>query len=78
MFHTIFLSKWKRRSSRPEVFCKKGVLKNFEKFTGKQLCLSQHISCHWSPSIPPWRHQQTSGFLISSGGIGKDQWHEMG
>ena len=26
------------RSSRPEVFCKKGVLKNFTKFTGKHLC----------------------------------------
>ena len=25
------------RSSRPEVFCKKCVLKNFAKFTGKQL-----------------------------------------
>ena len=23
------------RSSRPEVFCKKGVLRNFAKFTGK-------------------------------------------
>ena len=32
LFHiTIF------RSSRPEVFCKKGVLKNFKKFTGKNL-----------------------------------------
>ena len=28
----------KIRSSRPEVFCKKGVLKNFTKFTGKHLC----------------------------------------
>ena len=28
------------RSSRPEVFCKKGVLKNFAKFTRKQLCHS--------------------------------------
>ena len=28
------------RSSRPEVFCKKGVLKNFGKFTGKHLCQS--------------------------------------
>ena len=28
------------RSSRPEVFCKKGVLRNFEKFTGKHLCQS--------------------------------------
>ena len=25
------------RSSRPEVFCKKGVLRNFAKFTGKHL-----------------------------------------
>ena len=24
-------------SSRPEVFCKKGVLRNFAKFTGKHL-----------------------------------------
>ena len=28
------------RSSRPEVFCKKDVLQNFAKFTGKHLCLS--------------------------------------
>ena len=28
----------KGRSSRPEVFCKKGVLSNFTKFTGKNLC----------------------------------------
>ena len=26
------------RSSRPEVFCKKGVLRNFAKFAGKHLC----------------------------------------
>ena len=26
------------RSSRPEVFCKNGVLRNFAKFTGKHLC----------------------------------------
>ena len=26
------------RSSRPEVFCKKGALTNFSKFTGKHLC----------------------------------------
>ena len=30
----------KCRSSRPEVFCKKGVLRNFTKFTGKHLCQS--------------------------------------
>ena len=28
------------RSSRPEVFCGKGVLRNFAKFTGKHLCQS--------------------------------------
>ena len=28
------------RSSRPELFCKKGVLRNFSKFTGKHLCQS--------------------------------------
>ena len=28
------------RSSRPEVFCKKGVLRNIAKFTGKHLCQS--------------------------------------
>ena len=26
--------------SRPEVFCKKGALRNFTKFTGKHLCQS--------------------------------------
>ena len=26
------------RSSRPDVFCEKGVLKNFEKFKGKRPC----------------------------------------
>ena len=30
----------KNRSSRPEVFYRKGVLRNFVKFTGKQLCHS--------------------------------------
>ena len=28
------------RSSHPEVFFKKGILKNFAKFTGKRLCYS--------------------------------------
>ena len=26
----------------------------------------------------PWKHQKTSGFLIFTGGIKRDQWHEMG
>ena len=28
----------RNKSSRPEVFCKKGVLKNFAKFTEKYMC----------------------------------------
>ena len=31
-------SKLMYRSSRPEVFCKLGTLRNFTKFTGKHLC----------------------------------------
>ena len=33
-----------KRSSLPEVFCKKGVLKDFAKFTGKHLCQSLFIT----------------------------------
>ena len=34
----------KIRSSRQEVFCKKGVLRNFAKFTGKHLCQSLFLN----------------------------------
>ena len=34
----------KTRSSRPEVFCKKGALRNFAKLTGKHLCQSLFVS----------------------------------
>ena len=33
-------SQSKHRSSRPEMFCKKGVLRSFAKFAGKHLCQS--------------------------------------
>ena len=32
------------RSSRPEAFCRKGVLRNFVKFTGRQLCQSLFLN----------------------------------
>ena len=32
------------RSSHPGVFCKKGALKNFAKFTGKHLCQSLFLN----------------------------------
>ena len=34
------------RISRPEVFCEKGVLRNFTKFTEKQLCQSLFLIGH--------------------------------
>ena len=38
---------WKKtyhRSSRPKVFCEKGVFRNFVKFTGKHLCQSLFLN----------------------------------
>ena len=35
---------FKFRSSRPEVFCKKDVLRNFAKLTGKHLCQSLFLN----------------------------------
>ena len=36
--HKYFVRHCRLRSSRPEVFCKKGFLRNFAKFTGTYLC----------------------------------------
>ena len=45
----------KYRSSRLEVLCRKGVLRNFEKFTGKHLCQSlinsKNTFCYKTPSV---------------------------
>ena len=38
-FRPLGYLKCSSRSSRPEVFCEKGVLTKFTKFTGKHLCL---------------------------------------
>ena len=38
-FSEEFMVMW-RRGQPPEVFCKKGILRNFAKFTGKRLCQS--------------------------------------
>ena len=40
LFNTLLIDKISTRSNHPEVFCKKGVLRNFAKFTGKHLCQS--------------------------------------
>ena len=38
-----FMAMW-REEKPPDVFCKKGVLKNFTKFTGKHLCQSLFLN----------------------------------
>ena len=58
------------------------------------LCSVSHILTHFWSMLPcyklltyfmslvcsysPWKHQETFGFLMFSGGTGRDQWHEMG
>ena len=42
--HSEFPAHSMLRSSRPGVFCKKGVLRNFIKFTGKYLCQSLFLN----------------------------------
>ena len=39
-FSTFSVARTKNRSSRPEVFCERGVLRIFTKLTGKHLCQS--------------------------------------
>ena len=41
----------KNRSRRSEVFCKKGVLRNFTKSTGKQLCQSLLIKLQGASTL---------------------------
>ena len=48
LFHT---SSFIYRSSRPEVFCKNGVLRNFAKLTGKYLC--QNLSFNKVAGLRP-------------------------
>ena len=38
LLHTILMLRGASRSSRPEMFVKKGVFKDFTKLTGKHLC----------------------------------------
>ena len=46
VFHAVCFFLIKNRSSRPEVFCEKVVLKNFTKFTGKHLCQVPGLDLH--------------------------------
>ena len=46
----------KYRSSRPEMFCKKGVLRNLTKFTGKQLCQNLFFN-NVAGLVPIWKKE---------------------
>ena len=50
------------RSSRPEVFCEKDVLRNFVKFTGRHLC--QSLFFNKACNLEVWRLQHRY-FLVN-------------
>ena len=54
------------RNSRLEVFCKKGVLRNFTKFTGKHRCQSLFLlSCRLKPATLLKKRSCTGGARVS-------------
>ena len=64
----------KRRRSRPEVFCKKGVVRNVAKFTGKQLYqslfpMAQVFSCEFREMLKNTFSYGTSPVAASENGI---------
>ena len=45
------------------------------------VCFNKSLLTHFMPLVSfdtPWKHQKTEGFLMFSGAIEWDQWHEMG
>ena len=53
------------KNSRPEVFCKKGVLRNFAKFTGKQLCQSLFLNKAYRPQACNFIKKETLAPVFS-------------
>ena len=51
---------------RPEVFCEKGVLKNFAKFSGKHLCQSLFFNKVAGGSCEFWKVSKNTFFLQST------------
>ena len=71
----------KRRRSRPEVFCKNGVVRNFAKFTGKQLyqslfLMAQVFSCEFWEIPKNSFSYRTSSVAASENGIkSNEKWN---
>ena len=57
----------KTRSSRPEVFCKKGVSKNFTKFTGKHLCQCLFFNPFHATGLFLYPQKNTENLWFSDG-----------
>ena len=57
------------RSSRPEVFCKKGVLENFEKFTGKHRNFQEHLFLKKTSGGCFYSYYQLQHILLGIGAI---------
>ena len=53
------------RSSLPEVFCKKGALRNFLKFTGKHLCQSLFFKKEALAQVSPCEFCEISKNIFS-------------
>ena len=53
------------RSSCPEMFCKKGVLRNFTKFTGKHLCQSFSFNKAAGPEACNFIKKETLAQVLS-------------
>ena len=54
------------RGSQPEVFCKKSVLRNFAKFTGKYLCHSLFFTKASGPRSSTLLKKETLAQVFSS------------
>ena len=55
------------RSSRPEVFCKKGILRNFTKFTGKHQCQSLFLIKLEAAILMAASEMRTNGHVTHKG-----------
>ena len=50
-------------------------------YFGDSQAMNSFLLTYFMPLVSfytPWKHQKTSGFLMFSGGIERDQWHEIG
>ena len=69
---------WKSSSQKFHKIHRKTPSLFFHKVAGRGAILSWVTWSDLTHFITPWKHLKTFGFLLFSGGIERDQWHEMG